>query len=386
MEAEPAKETSTMEAMLKVVSNRCRNLKKAIEKASALELAVQRGESLKAEQMESIKAKPGKQALLRELEEILRKQTALLPQASKAGEPAKLSRRAAKRLQREKQMAGANETSQATTESPTNEKNEDVSKSGDLSTGELKEDEPQSSKDPKQTEEKSLGESNNSVGAEEPRPPIEEGKPKESPVLPEQAVSGSEQISPAVVGAILEILHVIDYVKHQGGRESVLRYATSSPVIQNARRVSGLDIELLLYFCKMLTSPNGSVPHKKAVETSTEHCIKYLEGSESDAFVGTTYKTLADIVQAIATSPLLAQRNGDAKIDGATRTNQVTQSESGRDTGRQPRPKERSTKRSPDFVNRQRQRATPTREGFTKDSIQTPSSVVNDATAMGSGF
>uniref|UniRef100_A0A7S2ZGL6 Uncharacterized protein n=1 Tax=Rhodosorus marinus TaxID=101924 RepID=A0A7S2ZGL6_9RHOD len=59
----------------KILLNKLRNLKKAIEKANHLEEALQRGESLNDQQLESVRTKELKSALVRELEEVHKKQT-----------------------------------------------------------------------------------------------------------------------------------------------------------------------------------------------------------------------------------------------------------------------------------------------------------------------
>lgn len=123
-----------------------------------------------------------------------------------------------------------------------------------------------------------------------------------------------EDMTKGAVRAILNLFHVSDYLKQRGSRETVMACSGSTGTLLFPGPLTDLDIDLLCYFHVMLTSPNGFVPHKEAVEVSTAHCLEFLKGSRSEAFKGTTYATLAEMVHAIASSPVMSERGKENNL------------------------------------------------------------------------
>ncbi len=333
MESVPPKEGDPMEGVLRIVSNRCRNLKKAIERATALEKAVEGGKTVNAEQLESIKVKPVRISMLHELEEILRKQTAIVT-------PPKLSKRAAKRLQKEKNIASSNNGSDLP---PEQEKKNDTVNGQDpvednISNANLSTDrdtisssntepvsgraESQSEKEQsdKEQSEKEHSEKEQSVTEQ----PVADTKKTELAIAAQCAreAEHTRQLkfaTQATMDSVLEIAHVVTFINQPGGRECINRFFEAGHRGLNGRKVNYMDMEVLLYFYRMLTSPNGNIPHEQALQTSVAHCSAYLEFSTNEAFPGTTYKTLREIVRSIATCPLLANRSPHGLSSGNQR-------------------------------------------------------------------
>jgi hypothetical protein len=282
---------SETQQLLKIVQNKIRNLRKAVDKATAIEAASARGESLQPDQQESLRSKPSKVILLAELEEIFKKQAAIVGEGSADGGPADAaasaasSKRAAKRREKEVAAAAA-AAAAAATES---EK--------ELSERDVLEDAPVTELSSTPTDDSAPAEPASDVAtngsALESRP---------APPAPVPDFSGP-------ISQILSLLHVVDFLKTPDAKSSVLGYFTSDHARASPGRiVSAYDLELVAYFTLMATSPNGDVPHALAVETSTAHCLSYLDNSDADAFTGTTYSTLVSIIDAIASCPLLANR------------------------------------------------------------------------------
>lgn len=298
----PPKDDALSDSVLRIVFNRCRNLRKAIEKATVHERAMDCGKQVSPEQMESIKAKPVRQSLLHELEQILEKQTAIMKP-----EPPVLGKRAAKRLERAKNIAVVSNFPAA------------QGATIDLGKKELRElhsDDTNSNGKPDDLSEGHAGSSTNVADSESEKHSINDmqvnGDEKYEGQVEPRRGSGTYTASmpdmKASVQSIVEISHVVSFINQEGGRECISNYFSRATAFGGVRIVTDLDIDVLLYFYRMLSTPNGSVPHKEAVGISAEHCCAYLERSEEEAFSGTTYATLSEIVRAIAASPLLANR------------------------------------------------------------------------------
>lgn len=302
-----------VELCLKVVSNRCRNLKKAIDKASLLEDAMVRGEDLKEEQMESVRAKPTKMALLQELEEILRKQNVVVAENSPL--PAtngaeKLSKRAAKKLQR-KEAAAATQSPDVTGSASAagSTVSDPAVETGDVAL------EPPAAPLPVNDAKPSTGVSSNEAEAAKAAAKAAQAAKVANNELLAQLKAVEEQAQKRLVAekrqavkSVLNLCHVVDNLRQPGARDVLLTYFASATRKPGLRTVSGLDIDLVLYFMMMLTSPDGNVPHDQAVEISAAHCQAFLERSEMEAFQGSSYAKLFDIVHAIASCPVLTER------------------------------------------------------------------------------
>lgn len=310
------KDGDQIDGLLRIVSNRCRNLRKAIERANAHEKSKEGGKEINSEQEQSIEMKAVRIAQLHELEEILKKQEALVT-------PPKLSKRAAKRLQKEKMNHGSAVGSVSDAGSDAF-KGGVVRVNGTDGTDSLPEklSDAHTSTDG-DTIDRSLGDgaptgvsavSGAGGNTAEAAGERERERAQLAAALSQlESTSRSHalalrQASTAAAQAVLEIAHVVTFLSQPGGRDCVRGQLAAG--YAGGRPVSDMDVEILLYFYRMLTSPNGSVPHAQAVATSAVHCEAYLECSDSEPFAGTTYRTLRDIVAAIAGSPALARREG----------------------------------------------------------------------------
>lgn len=267
------------------------------------ERAMECGKKVSPEQMESIKAKSVRQSLLNELEQILEKQTAIVKP-----EPTIVGKRAAKRIERAKHSAGfANlAAAQGATVDIGKDQREfqsddgfSIGKQDDSSEGHAGS--STNVADSESSEKHSVSESQ-ANGDEKFEGQVEQ---QPTPDCTDTATVPTVDVK-ETTESIVEISHVVTFIKQEGGRECINNYFARATSL--GRIVSDLDLEVLLYFNRMLTMPNGNVPHKEAISISADHCCAYLEQSEQEPFSGTSYKTLHEIVRAIAACPLLANR------------------------------------------------------------------------------
>lgn len=94
----------------RILQNKLRNLKKAVDKVTQLEEAVKRGETLNEQQVESMRSKETKLILIKEFDEIYKKQAALFKdEREKERRQAVLNKEKAEALAREKEEALRNE-------------------------------------------------------------------------------------------------------------------------------------------------------------------------------------------------------------------------------------------------------------------------------------
>lgn len=304
-----------MDSMLRVVSNRCRNLRKVIDRARALEGAERQGQHLNEEQRESVRGLARKEALLAELQEILKKQTAVV----EPSEPeTRLSRRAQKAAKAK--TKGTRESARSVSEKSSEE-------------GERAEKGPESDQGGSQEGQEAGHPTGNGNGVlqnyaaldaeregqraaelEAAQQEVEKLTVERDTLLKEMAelnLSHEHQLvqdKKEAISQTLNLFHVADFLRQPGSREALLSYYETpegkiSPFILN-----GLHLDLVCYFNVMLTSPNGNVPHPEAVDVSTAHCIEFLKGATTDAFRGTSYAALVEIVDAIASCPILTDR------------------------------------------------------------------------------
>lgn len=398
-------ETHIVDACLRVVSNRCRNLRKTIDRAKSLQQVAENGTELNEEQLESIRSVPRKEALLAELQEILRKQTLVATSSSPPDTSADLGSKSAsvpsqsqdasdvskvmetsmndddgltQTMQPEDNMASESANTQLkpifTNEAsnvedlndtvhsaqdelvksapvPTDSKGFSFSIHDSKNNGAInaaQQTEPRSSATPAQTSQTTpamleLNTGTDTTGivtkgnfSSAPSPP---NQPYLSTSL-QNALSDpcSEKVALLVqeiesryaiqlqdakdycARGILNFFHVADFLNQSGSREALLCYFDTAEGQQKPRRVSGLDMDLIVYFNVMLTTPNGSVPHNDAVDVSTAHCLEFLKRSTSEAFKGTSYATLVDIVNAISTCPILTERGKSQAITSSNLT------------------------------------------------------------------
>lgn len=287
-----------------MVSNRCRNLRKVIDRARALEAAEAEGQLLNEEQRESVRGIARKEAMLAELQEILKKQTAVA-EPPEAPVP-KLSRRAAKAARakaRDKEPAKS-ASEKGSEESELAEKDADVEANSEhgsdrhVSNGiNLKEHEALVLRAEKAAEER------DALLRE-----ITESKLKHD----QQLVKAKRE----TVRKVLNLFHIVDFLRQPGSREALLAYHENPQAQPVSHALSNLHLDLLCYFNIMLTTPNGNVPHHDAVDVSTSHCVEFLRESISEAFEGSTYASLARIVDVVASCPILTER-GDEQEDSA---------------------------------------------------------------------
>lgn len=388
-------EQHLVDACLRIVSNRCRNLRKTIDRAKSWQQVAESGTELNEEQLESIRSVPRKEALLAELQEILRKQTLAVTSSTS---PSSGSDPGTKSMSGLSPATEASEASKITHSGVNDDEGlTQTTQSGDDLPAESIDNQTKSTlhtEEPAVEDHKSRSSSQNEliesapsvtnpsafplpysgpelIGAVDIGPPIgqssvlassqgslpspavlalnegaktisesqQEVVPSSSSVsaLPSHPLSSanvphslsdpySEKVSLLVqeiesrhaiqlqntkddcVRRILNFFHVADFLHQSGSREALLCYFNTAEGRQQPRRVSGLDMDLIVYFNVMLTSPNGSVPHDDAVDVSTAHCLEFLKRSNSEAFKGTSYATLVDVVNAISTCPILTER------------------------------------------------------------------------------
>jgi hypothetical protein len=336
-------DTSEMtQALVKIIQNKIRNLRKAIDKASAIEKAGEKGEKLQADQLESVAAKPGKVLVLDELEEILKKQNAVIATYQPS---AKSRKRGGRRNFQGASTELASNSTDVTSVSNASEgllgalpdngvspclvaKNEGASQAGssdvssventrekvsDVSGGEL-------AKEYADHDVENSAESLASVASKsEPRSAVD--------FVDSFQKSMANRVPAAdlhvAISKVLSLLHVVDFIRAPESKQSVLTFFTCDRGRSVDRVVSAYDLELISYFVVMLTSPNGDVAHTAAVDTSAAHCLSYVESSPAEAFTGTTYSTLCDIVRAVEVSHPLACRGVSSVPSGSVEQAQI---------------------------------------------------------------
>lgn len=240
---------------LKVLRGRIRNLRKNIDKLDRLEQLVKEGVALNPQQLESLRNKPTRQAVLWELEDILVRMETVAPKKVLSSVK-----------QEEKQDPPEAETCCA-------------------------------------NEQQVLHDSTNldSTGG--------------CNILLEtsvQAVDGMEEQLERVQ-PILMVLHVSDFITNEPEAvEAILKEGLDLGEFGKLNRV---HLDSVNYFAKMLTSPDGDVPLEKALVVSTYHAMEYLQRSKREAIPGISYDFLYEIIAAIASHPLLRYRgvNNDSK-------------------------------------------------------------------------
>ncbi|KAI0565704.1 hypothetical protein FGB62_16g136 [Gracilaria domingensis] len=305
-------EREVIDACLKVVSNRCRNLRKAIDRAKTWEQAAASGQELNPEQMESVKSCVKKEALLAELQEILKKQTTIVEPPAHADQKQQTSKRSAKAARaKEKRAKAVQRQGENNTSSADGTQKDDDS---DLSIS---------------TQEKNRGHTTTTDDSSEVSPPSQslmldfqalksenESLRRELDELNSVLNTENAKVKKENVRKVLNLFHVVDFLRQSGSREALLSYSQTQPDKATAY-VTQLDMDLLCYFNVMLTSPNGNVPHDEAVDVSTSHCLEFLQNSKLDAFKDTSYASLNKIVDSIATSPILTERGRDELANAA---------------------------------------------------------------------
>lgn len=375
-----------VDACLRIVSNRCRNLRKSIDRAKTWQKAAEDGAELNDEQKESIRSVSKKEALLAELQEIHRKQTIVaddfFEKSDESKSPTKPKSKSTadvkvtetsksdqtennatddvgKTLHEHQDVSQASQNSHSNVSQTSNINTSDETRLGGGNAGAVseksdtsvpvnfdatrtlalsqdKKDEPAESLRPAETQ---LPVSELNYLSSVPRAhPLDPGVAVTRDVLlsnasiqpPNPSIMSSDPVSDKVtlliqevesrhniqledtkadcVRRILNFFHVADFLLQNGSREALLCYFDTTAGRQRPRRVTSLDVDLIVYFHVMLTTPNGSVPHDEAVSISSAHCLEFLKGSSAEAFKGTSYATLSDIVYAISTCPILTDR------------------------------------------------------------------------------
>lgn len=387
--------SEAIDACLRVVSNRCRNLRKTIEKAKTWQEAAENGVDLNDEQLESVRSVPRKQAVLSELQEILKKQTAVIQSSNSVNSNvttgSKTKDTKSSQSVKEGSDSGTVETAsnktspksstiddtQCARQTACTDRHEFVNGEQTSPSLQLHEESPNSKINVQQvypelndqtragnpnflsgmesaveklkspqfvlsnhlehpdqlsstlnTSEASLRNSHTadlptSSGQESyiNNPTSEAHVPYSSSVatavlqqLEKKHIQEIQRIKTGCIRAVLNLFHVTDFLKQPGSREALLVYFGTAATAKRMRPLTSLDIDLVCYFNVMLTTPNGNVAHDEAVDVSTEHCLEYLKGSRSEAFKGTTYATLSQIVDCIARCPIMTDRGDDVNI------------------------------------------------------------------------
>ncbi|PXF46818.1 hypothetical protein BWQ96_03347 [Gracilariopsis chorda] len=301
-----------IDACLKVVSNRCRNLRKAIDRAKTWEQAAAKGQDLNAEQLESVKSCVKKEALLAELQEILKKQTSIVERPEQQEEKPKISKRAAKAAKAKERRAKSVRSQEESTASSMDGTQKDDDSDKALTTS------PRDAKSPDYSKESSaVAAPSEHLTADNRRLEAEnQALRRELEDLKESKATEQNGMKKENVRKVLNLFHIVDFLRQQGSREALHGYAASHPeTIGNF--VTELDMDLLCYFNVMLTSPNGNVPHNEAVDVSTLHCLEFLQNSQLDAFKDTSYEALTRIVDKISSCPILTERGLDERAKAA---------------------------------------------------------------------
>lgn len=307
------------DSLLRIVSNKCRNLRKAIDRARAQEAAEKRGEQLNDEQRESVRGLSRKEALLVELEEILKRQTAVLEPQQPETKPSRRALKAAKAKARERKGSSKSISEKSSEEGERNEKvpeaesgarpdgNDTAHPNGNGNPAEKNELFADATRAAERSAEQ-LAE------LEVLRKQSEKMSKEREALLKEMAelkLSHEQQLAQdkkKAVASTLNLFHVADFLRQPGSREALLSYYATPEGKMSPLVLNGLHLDPVCYFNVMLTSPNGNVPHPEAVDVSTAHCMEYLKGSTTDAFIGTSYAALVEIVDAIASCPILTDR------------------------------------------------------------------------------
>lgn len=308
-----------MDSVLRVVSNRCRNLRKVIDRARALETAEKQGQTLNDEQRESVRGLARKEALLAELQEILKKQTAVVEPPQPEPKLSRRAQKAAKAKAREGKDGAKSVSEKSSEEGDRAEKgsdgdpvtNQEVHEPGHP-TGNGRAAEPDIAQ--REVGQESQREAELEANLEASRKEVEKLTVERDALLKEMAdfkLSHEHQLVQDKKEAItqtLNLFHVADFLRQPGSREALLSYYETPEGKMAPLVLNGLHLDLVCYFNVMLTSPNGNVPHPEAVDVSTAHCVEYLKGATTDAFRGTSYAALVEIVDAIASCPILTDR------------------------------------------------------------------------------
>lgn len=387
--------SEAIDACLRVVSNRCRNIRKTIEKAKTWQEAAENGIDLNEEQLESVRSVPRKQAVLSELQEILKKQMAVVRPNTSAKPTATTNAKTkdAKGFKSAKEgidsviidissdktspksstiddthcvlpISGADGHNFVDGEktSPSSQLPEGLSGSNadvgqicseltdqmravnpsiltGMESGLNKLNSPQfvlsnqhdypDHVPPSRSTHKTAFQNSHSLGlpvssAQDlyginpaPGTHVSYDSTVANAVLQQLEKKHSQEIQrikTECIRAVLNLFHVTDFLKQPGSREALLAYFVTAATGKRARPLTSLDIDLVCYFNVMLTTPNGNVAHDEAVDVSTEHCLEYLKGSRSEAFKGTTYATLSQIVDCIARCPIMTDRGDDDNL------------------------------------------------------------------------
>jgi hypothetical protein len=336
-------DTSEMtQALVKIIHNKIRNLRKAIDKASAIEKAGEKGEKLQADQLESIAAKPGKVMVLDELEEILKKQNAVIA----TYQPSEKSRkRGGKRNFQGTNTEVASNSTDVTSVSSASEVLQGNLPANGGSQGAGAKNEGASQADSsnvssvESTREKVAAVSGGELATDYADHDEEEcnanlanvaskSAPRSAADLVDSLQKSVANREPAVdldvaISKVLSLLHVVDFISAPESKQAVLTFFNCDLGRSVDRVVSAYDLELISYFVVMLTSPNGDVAHAAAVDTSAAHCLSYVQSSSAEAFTGTTYSTLCDIVRAVGESPPLACRGVSSVPSGSVEQSQI---------------------------------------------------------------
>lgn len=351
------------DALIRIISNRCRNLRKVIDRARALQVAESKGQQLNEEQRESLRGLARKEALLAELQEIFRKQNAIVHPPVEA--PQKLSRRAQKAARaKARELEGKTKNTGSEMGSDEGDRGEgrgmDTTAEGKQSKEAVQEEKKEAEKimgdrvknsyededrngnheekgDEKETisnADVSLPVVDNENDITGPNGMQEDDKAQKGNNNIEMSAEEREvllremadlklqhehqllQCRAEVVRSTLNLFHVAEFLRQPGSREALLAYYASVDRTHPQQIVlNGLHLDLISYFYVMLTSPNGNVPHPEAVQVSTAHCMGFLQGSNSDAFKDTPYSLLVEIVNNIATCPILTERGSELGED-----------------------------------------------------------------------
>lgn len=308
------------DSVLRVVSNRCRNLRKVIDRARTLELAEKKGQQLNEEQRESVRGMPRKEALLSELQEILKKQTAVLEPPQQETKMSRRAQKAAKAKAREMKESLKAVSEKSSEEGERHEKvpeavlraspvvSENVQVNGNEDAVAKKEASDDSREKERQAAQAQLAE------VEKLKKNLAELSMEKDTLQREMAdlkINHEHQLvqeKNESVRSTLNLLHVADFLRQTGSREALHSYYETPEGKMSPLVLTPLHLDLVCYFNLMLTSPNGNVPHPEAVDVSTAHCVEYLKGATSEPFTGTSYATLVEIVHAIASCPILTDR------------------------------------------------------------------------------
>lgn len=311
-------------AILRPLQNKIRNLRKAIDRAAPLEAAAARGEVLQADQVESVRSRPAKVALLADLEEILRKQEsaavdafgALAPAAAPMSAAQGESKRAAKRKAAAAAAAEAAAAAAAAVESGGG--NDVKGADGKVEGGDRN---VIVSTEVEGEDAKAEAAGGMSAAASDAGATGGLSVPSIEGVPESQISNGGEYsvarsvpepandlgVEPAArVKNVIELLHVVEFLKDPENKLSLVAHFAGREA-----EFSAIDADIVLYFGAMLVSPNGNIPHAKAVDTSTSHCQGYLTKPSAEPFSGTSYGRLSQIVSVIGQCSLL-ERNPDS--------------------------------------------------------------------------